>query len=344
MRKQEFPIFSVCTFALCVAVLVPSVSVFAAETNVVPVTAPGAGGTTTVSISTNFFQQFHEELLTALRAAEKAREEAEAAAKHNAESMAARMNFFEQTLRARSEQELETIKTWNRFMLTGASVLGGVGVLGILFVALFLSRTLSRVAATAAVSRPGQSMESAHSLPMLGTGEMRLERASIAEQSSARVLGAIERLQKQIDDLERMAKASPTTSDHGPAAELKETDNGESPKSVRVSKGDKIGLLLGKGQALIHLNQAHAALACFEEALALDASLLDALVKRGTALERLGRMDEAIESYDRAIAMDQSLTTAYLRKGEVFNRLGRHDEALQCYEQALRTQVSVPAA
>lgn len=345
MRRELFQPFFVRAIPTGLALWFAVVSVLGAETNGVPANSSTPAGTAGIFVGTNYFQQFHEDLLTSLRAAEKARVEAEAAAKHNEELMAARLNFLEQSLRARSEHELETIKTWNQFMLTMVSVLGGIGVLGILFVAIFLSRALSRVADVAAVSRPGLPPEPGHLLPMLGLGETHLDRVAIAEQSSARVLGAIERLQRQIDDLERLAKASPAANDHGQTGEPKETReepaHRESPKTARALKGEKVGLLLGKGQALIHLNQADTALVCFEEALALDPNNLDALVKRGTALERLGRMDEAIRSYDRAIALDQSLTTAYLRKGGVFNRLGRHNEALECYEQALRTQERV---
>jgi tetratricopeptide (TPR) repeat protein len=346
MNRQLFPRFFIRAFLLVMATLLAAGPVAGAETNQVAANA-SAPSAANASTSTNFLQQYHEELLSALRAAEKARVEAEASAKHSAEVMAARLNFIEQSVRARSEHELETIKTWNQFMLTIVSVLGGIGVLGILFVAIFLSRALGRVADTATVGRPRPALEAGHSLPMLGAGELHPgERASIAEQSSARVLGAIERLQRQVDDLERLAKAAPAANDHPQTGEPKETiaanggepDKSESPKPTRASKTEKAGLLLGKGQALIYLNQAETALVCFNEALALDPNNLDALVKRGTALERLGRMDEAIESYDRAIALDQSLTTAYLRKGGVFNRLGRHNEALECYEHALRTQ------
>jgi tetratricopeptide (TPR) repeat protein len=345
MNRELFQRFFIRAFPLGMAMLLAAAPVAGAETNLIATNASSPSAAN-ASAGTNFLQQYHDELLSALRSAEKARVEAEAAAKHSAEVMAARLNFIEQSVRARSEHELETIKTWNQFMLTIVSVLGGLGVLGILFVAIFLSRVLGRVADTATVGRPGPALEGGHSLPMLGAGELHLERASIAEQSSARVLGAIERLQRQVGDLERLAKAAPAANDHGQTGESKETiaanggepNKSESPKPTRASKIEKAGLLLGKGQALIYLNQAETALVCFNEALALDPNNLDALVKRGTALERLGRMDEAIESYDRAIALDQSLTTAYLRKGGVFNRLGRHNEALECYEHALRTQ------
>ena len=109
-------------------------------------------------------------------------------------------------------------------------------------------------------------------------------------------------------------------------------------KSERAERDARIALLLGKGQALLNLQQADNALACFDEVITLDPTNAEAFVRKGIALERLGRLDEAIDSYDRAIALDDSMTMAYLSKGGVFNRLERYGEALQCYEQALRVQ------
>ena len=89
---------------------------------------------------------------------------------------------------------------------------------------------------------------------------------------------------------------------------------------------------------MLKLDKPEAALACFEEALALDPANTDALVKKGAALERLQRLVEAVDCYDRAIAADKSMTMAYLYKGGVFNRMERYTEALECYERALNTK------
>ena len=109
-------------------------------------------------------------------------------------------------------------------------------------------------------------------------------------------------------------------------------------RNERAERDARIALLLGKGQALLNLQQADTALTCFDEVIALDSTNAEAFVKKGMALERLGKLDEAIDCYDRAIALDESMTMAYLSKGGVFNRLERYGEALQCYEQALRAQ------
>lgn len=96
--------------------------------------------------------------------------------------------------------------------------------------------------------------------------------------------------------------------------------------------------MLGRGEALLQLGQADAALACFEEALAVDDRNAEAWVKKGSALEKLERIEQALACYDKAITLDQGSTLAYLYKGGVCNRLERFDEALACYELALRSQ------
>jgi len=158
--------------------------------------------------------------------------------------------------------------------------------------------------------------------------------------------GALERLEKRIDELEHAARP-PLNEGSSTGAEPdaivppspKEAAADTVPADSAVpTDAARITLLMGKGQSLLNLDQTEAALACFDELLALDASHPEALVKKGAALERLRKLDEALVCYDRAIAADGSLTIAYLYKGGLCNRMERFGEALQCYEQALRTQ------
>ena len=171
----------------------------------------------------------------------------------------------------------------------------------------------------------------------LGAGESHRVSVGPPEEANQRLLGALERLEKRIYELEHTA--------HPPlqeSAALPHPSNGEpagAPADAPVTReAARITLLLGKGQSLLNLDQAEQALACFDKVLALDPSHPEALVKKGAALERLRKSDEALACYDRAIAADNAMTVAYLYKGGLFNRLERFGEALECYEQALRTQ------
>src|SRR5262245_14899031 len=69
------------------------------------------------AIVTNALQQMREEGQIAFRAAEKARQEADAAAKQSADAIKARLNLLEQSLQDQTKRELATIESWNRFIL-----------------------------------------------------------------------------------------------------------------------------------------------------------------------------------------------------------------------------------
>lgn len=99
-----------------------------------------------------------------------------------------------------------------------------------------------------------------------------------------------------------------------------------------------VATLLARGQALLEQRRPVDALACFEQAIAIDGHAANAFIKKGAALERLGRLDEALASYERALALDDSHADAYIGKGNVLNRLERYQEALACFEQAAHHQ------
>ena len=252
-----------------------------------------------------------EQQQATIHAVELARQDAEAAAKRNADAMEIRLKQIEESVNQQRIRELESMQTAHRYTLTVVGIVAGLGLVGILIVALLLLRSMSRRTVLAA---PTALEPNATALVPLDP----------ARQSSARFRASLSRLEHRLNELETTA----TEGDVKPA--------GEARPSVDIA--GRVALLLGKGQALLNLQQADAALACFEEAIESDSTHAEAFVKKGTALEKLGRLDEAIDCYDQAIALDTSLTMAYLCKGGVFNRMERYGEALQCYEQALHAQ------
>jgi len=96
--------------------------------------------------------------------------------------------------------------------------------------------------------------------------------------------------------------------------------------------------LLARGQALLEQKHPVDALACFEQAIAVEAPTASMFIKRGAALELLGRLDEALASYEQALTLDASHADAYIGKGNVLNRLERYQEALVCFERAANHQ------
>lgn len=77
------------------------------------------------------------------------------------------------------------------------------------------------------------------------------------------------------------------------------------------------------------------ALAAYEQALALDPTIVNAYINKGFALHNLQRYEEAVAAYKQALALDPTSANAYTGKGFVLNKLQRYEEALASFEQAL---------
>jgi tetratricopeptide (TPR) repeat protein len=296
------------------------------------------------------YLQLQEQIHATQLAIEHARQEAEVAARRNAESVTERLNQI-QALNLQRERELLAMQDSNRGLLIVAGIFASVGLITMLLTAFFQWRAMHRLAH--ATSRPlGGGFALSHGPGALGFGDPFPGAAQVLEQSSARFLGIIERLESRIHELESGSfLPSAPVKDSRSAAKSQMAESAEAPEAApppaskpEGEKADRVGVWLGKGQALLNLNQPGNAIACFDEALALDPANAEALIKKGLALEKLERNEEALQTYDRAIAADESMTLAWLHKGGLCNRLERHNEALRCYEQALRTQEKHRAA
>jgi tetratricopeptide (TPR) repeat protein len=297
-------------------------------------------------------EQARQDAAAATRAVEQARQDAEASAKRNSDEVEARLNRIEQSVTAEREHELETVRLSQRSTLITVGIFASLGFLGILFFVVFLLRIMNRRTETIIAQFTGQALGPGFMPAALTAGGGHMVPASRVEQSTARFVNTIERLEKRINELEGVSEplpngespevknpADPSTAPGEMHTEASEPETAASrAKTEKAERDARIALLLGKGQALLSLQQADTALVCFDEAIALDSTIAEAFIKKGVALEKLGKLDEAIDCYDRAIALDDSMTMAYLNKGGVFNRLERYGEALQCYEQALRAQ------
>jgi len=298
------------------------------------------------------YLQLQEQVHEAQLAIEQSRKEAREAAAQNAEVLTQRLHAIEQALATQRARELEAMQSSNRVMLIVAGSFACVGFLVMLVGAYFQWRTAQSLTGMSGILPTQRVLGSGAAMAALGPGESHLVSVGSAEQSNLRLLGALEQLEKRIHELEHTARvplgAGSSASDESQADPQASPGNlppnganghpaGDS-ESGEVSPAGRIEVLLGKGLSMLNLDQAEAAMRCFDEVLVLDPRNAEALVRKGIALEQLQKLGEAIECYDRAIAADGSMTIAYLHKGGLFNRMERYDEALTCYEQALRTQ------
>lgn len=335
-RGAEAGIFRTCLnawfgFLACVAcILMTSGPAHAAvDSETPPAASPDSAS---VQDMLRAWLQLQEQLHTAQLAIERNRQENEAAATRMAETLASRLQGIEQSLSAQRTRELESIQSSNRTLVIVAGAFAGIGFVAMILTAYFQWRAFNRLAVFATPMHAGHFLESGRAVGTLGSAEHHMVSVDPVDQSNTRLLGAIDRLEKRILELEQTARPSPNGHPDANGDPANEPENAETTGPANWKS------LLGKGQSLLNLDQAEEALACFDSVLAADPQNAEALVKKGTALERLRRINEAIDCYDRAIAADDSLTIAYLCKGGLCNRLERFSEALDCYERALRTQ------
>jgi tetratricopeptide (TPR) repeat protein len=281
------------------------------------------------------YLQLQEQLRDAQLAIEKDRQEAETAATSNLLVMNERLRLMENALATERLERANSIEHSDRIILMAVGTFAGVGFLAWLLASFLQWNAVNRLAAAAA------SLSATHSLPVLEMGRTQPPPARALEESNARFLGLIERLEHRIGELEPPAKLPQSPPENGSTNGASTSSApvsilGESLPPVAPAQASVINLLLNKSQTLLKLDKPEDALGCIDEVLALDPDHADALVKKGAALERLQRLDEALQCYDRAIAHDHSMTMAYLYKGSLFNRTQRYREALACYEEALK--------
>lgn len=344
---------------MCLAVLVagvtlsPRAAVPAESTNVSePVLQATNSPPTDVDQARLAVQAIEEQLRAATLALEQARKESEAAARRSAEALTDRVAFLERELVNQRARESMAGQKSNSNLVVAAALLAATGVLMMGFSIWFQMRVLNRLAA--AIAKQGGS-------PALLPAPLAFDLAPVAappdprpvEESSRRLLGAVERLEQRIKEFEQTAKAALPTAADAPSpqggngnGDGKQTMPAPNVIPVASTNGggnaaatqERVALLLEKGQSLLSTGQHEKAVLCFDEALALDDAHADALLKKGMALERLERYSEALQFYDRAIGANPRLTLAYLHKAAVCNQMERFDDALRCYEQALRTK------
>jgi len=281
--------------------------------------------------------QLQEQMHAAQLAVERSRQESEAAA-----AIAARLESLEQSLATQRRGELEAAQSTTRLMLVVLGVFATVGFVSVVLTAYYQWRTVSRLTESPSTAAARQTA----ALPTVAAfpgGAAQLADAPV-EKANVRLLGAIEKLERRILELEHAAApalpAAPGLVESGKpnGVNLLAPEPAKTPASPATGRAAQIEDLFEKGRSQLALDRAEDAIALFDGVLALDAKHAEALVKKGSALEKLRRFPEALECYNLAIAADNSMTMAHLCKGGLCNRLERFSEAVECYELALRTQ------
>jgi tetratricopeptide (TPR) repeat protein len=241
----------------------------------------------------------------------------------SSEKVLARLEAIESALQKQRERDFQSLQSSNRTLLIVAILFAGVSLLTMVCTSLLQARAINRLA---------EATSAAAGAPLLNGPALELGGATprlIGPSSNARWLGAVERLEQRVRELEQgLEGASASPSRPGERAE-----NG-----TRFEAADSHATLLGKGQVLLNLGREEEALKCFDAVLAAEPTHAEALMRKGTTLERLHRFDEAIDHFERAAASEPASTRAWLGKASVLNQQERFKEALECYEHALKIQ------
>ena len=343
MNKRFLPILILAAgLGLSLQFLCPAAC--AAATNpVAPASVSAAPPADNISANDAFrsYLQLQEQLHETQLAIERAEREMELATLKSAAILSNRLQAIEQTVELQRAHELDIVR--DMMLIAGAFVV--IGVFALLLTAYFHWRAVSRLGEIAAALPINRGLGEMPSVAALGMKESPL----LLEQTNTRLLGALDRLEKRIAELEHgdtrnLTNGTAPAKSHEEKIQTPEAlpEMSVRPTQTKTATGpdqlEQVLMLLGKGQSLLSQDQVEQAIACFDEALALDPRHTELLVKKGDALEKLRRTKEALECYDRALEIDDSLTIAYLHKGGLLNRVERFDEAMHCYEQALRTQ------
>jgi tetratricopeptide (TPR) repeat protein len=298
-------------FLIVCLCLVLSPWIFAAELD----TFSSSQSTNAAAANTlNAYLQIQEQLHETQLAIASNRQETAAALAQNADAMTARIQLLEQTIAGQRASDVESARKTQQVTLA----LAGVGMLGLavmLLIVYFQLRAATRLVELA-VSSPALNISNGRALPVVESGELPASARAAIEFTNAKLLGAVERLERRIQEMEQTARA--------PLNETASSANHEQNGAHAISSNgsQRVADLMNEGQLFLDANEPEKALKNFDEALAIEPKHIEALIKKGGALEKLNRIDEVVACYDRAIGL--------------FNRTARYDEALQCYEKALK--------
>ena len=153
-----------------------------------------------VQTQINGYLQIQEQLHDTQLAIEHNRQQAEAAAKRNADDMAARIEALQQIIAAQRGSEVETMQKMQQFMLILAGAFGAIGLLVVLFMAYLQWRTVARLVELSSLRPPEFGPGNGRISPSLVTS------ASV-EQSNARLFNMVDQLEKRILELKQATRA-----------------------------------------------------------------------------------------------------------------------------------------
>ncbi len=106
-------------------------------------------------------------------------------------------------------------------------------------------------------------------------------------------------------------------------------------ENQRASVNVEAMAIVDRGNAVENAGNPLAAMALYDQAVAVAPNLARAHMNRGNVLAKIGRLDEAISVYRHALSLDPNSAGAHFNLGNVLATIGRPEEALREYEQTI---------
>ncbi len=107
-------------------------------------------------------------------------------------------------------------------------------------------------------------------------------------------------------------------------------------------KPDYAMACVGKGVVLQAQQHMAAAMDCFDQAIAINPKGFEAFFNRGNLQKDTGQFEAAITSYAEAIARNPNFVEAYLSRSAMHLELGQFDAAFASFDQAIARDPSYP--
>ena len=182
------------------------------------------------------------------------RKDTDASLKRFATTVDAKLDRLNRAVASERERDLQTLSNSNRFALTTASILIGLLLLEILFLAWLSMRAVNRLA-----TRMSAWISEQSSFPS-AAAVVRIDAShplggNLVEETSLRLQNAIERVEQRLLDLELTTSRFQTSLATSPAAGTSTSPFHANPPQTKPGKASGVSLAVGQGESLIFLPQ-----------------------------------------------------------------------------------------
>ena len=194
------------------------------------------------------------------------------------DALVGRLDSIERGMAQQAQRDLEALQESNRTILMIAGAFAGLGFLGVMAAVVVLVRAINRLSEVA-MTIPMHGLGVGAPTTSIGVAELTGNGTANFEQASTRFIGAIERLEKRILELEQSthsaaieishaahdvrltpmvaSAAGPVRSENVQSHSIGQPSNGDHdrPEAGAMGRDSEVGVLMGKGQALLNLGQ-----------------------------------------------------------------------------------------